>query len=614
MVRAKAGLLMLALISMQSEAAGDLPVASCANATSNSVVVNWASIAGSDVYYVALTASPSPPLQPFTIQTSATTYAEVIDLLPNKEFYVTVYAHPQTADLVWDWKQVTMPSACSTLAVKRTVPHTLRREGSLALDSINVSWQAPLDSPLNGFLRHEIGHTQKVENARGGGVWTWQEIPSHENNARLVGLVPDSTYLVRVRAVSVSSTKGVEVETNHASDSIELRTGPLVGNYSQVYRISEYQFQPDFLDNHDAGDIDSIPIYVMDHNPITTASISPHWDQCEAALPKILPGMHGEGLPCLEYAAKHKRDEITAACGNFSTKDDFVGWDVHWYCGTGWPESVVMSSPMTEYCVHHLPAPTSEKYLSKDGFAAYLSCNGDEVDPWGNAPKKPMCICNVWMDRMISQEPKSRIQRMCGLKGENGTAYEPFVGNEVQCNCSGVNGNPADRDSRGGVFLEPADPSNSFVGRSPVVQPYLYYVRQDADFASHPFETYPKSFPSGFNYVFPRNGSCREDQPLGPPGGFELLRNGSLPSNGYYSGVMNDGIGDGCAWKRRPSSRVFWGNDLKAAGWNFTNVQDTPTDISHSLKNKALFKNMVSEGKPGASTASQFLSKRCCGC
>jgi hypothetical protein len=31
---------------------------------------------------------------------------------------------------------------------------------------------------------------------------------------------------------------------------------------------------------------------------------------------------------------------------------------------------------MTEYCVHHLPAPTSDKYLAKDGFAAYLSCNG----------------------------------------------------------------------------------------------------------------------------------------------------------------------------------------------------------------------------------------------
>jgi hypothetical protein len=89
-----------------------------------------------------------------------------------------------------------------------------------------------------------------------------------------------------------------------------------------VRRWTDQQL-PHFLDNHD--DIDSSPIYIMDHNPITMASISPHWEQCKAVLPKVLPGMHGEGLPCLEYAAKHKRDEITAACSNFSTKDDFVG-------------------------------------------------------------------------------------------------------------------------------------------------------------------------------------------------------------------------------------------------------------------------------------------------
>ena len=48
-------------------------------------------------------------------------------------------------------------------------------------------------------------------------------------------------------------------------------------------------------------------------------------------------------------------------------------------------------------------------------------------------------------------------------------------------------------------------------------------------------------------------------------------------------------------WKRTPSARVFWGADLQSAGWNFTWVQDTPTDMSHSLANKARFKRMVTE-------------------
>jgi hypothetical protein len=304
--------------------AADLPLASCSNATSVSVTVNWAPTAGSDVYYVALTASPSPPLQPFTIQTSASSSAILLDLLPNKTFFVTVYAHPQTADLVWDWKQVTAPKQCSTMAVGRKVPYGLQREGPLARSSIDVSWTPPLEAPVGGYHHQEIGYSRKSNERDAGAAWTWTHVSKEQSRHQLNGLVPDSTYRIRIRAVSMSLAP-------QEGDSIELRTGPLVGSYTQVYRISEYQFQPDFLDNHDAGDIDSIPIYIMDHNPITTASISPHWDQCEAALPKILPGMHGEGLPCLEYAAKYKRDEITAACGNFSTKDDFVGWDVHWY-------------------------------------------------------------------------------------------------------------------------------------------------------------------------------------------------------------------------------------------------------------------------------------------
>jgi hypothetical protein len=39
----------------------------------------------------------------------------------------------------------------------------------------------------------------------------------------------------------------------------------------------------------------------------------------------------------------------------------------------------------------------------RDQITLSYACAGDEVDPWGNAPKRPMCICNVWMDRMISQ-------------------------------------------------------------------------------------------------------------------------------------------------------------------------------------------------------------------
>ena len=145
-----------------------------------------------------------------------------------------------------------------------------------------------------------------------------------------------------------------------------------------------------------------MPVYIMDHNPINTTSVSPRWDSCQAALAGILGGeRQGTGLACLNYAKNEKYAEVASVCGDFSAADDSVGWDVHWWCGTGWPESVVMSSPITEYCVEHSAAPTMPRYHSKEGYADYLSCNGDEVDPWGNMPRNPTCICVRRPSRMF---------------------------------------------------------------------------------------------------------------------------------------------------------------------------------------------------------------------
>ena len=141
-------------------------------------------------------------------------------------------------------------------------------------------------------------------------------------------LEPGRSYLVRVRQTTTMHTMDVMVGT---SDAVVFRTHRDDGTlYTTAYRISEYQFLPDFLANHDTASVGAMPVYIMDHNPINTSSVSPHWDQCQAALPSILPGRHGTGLSCLHYAATHKRAEVTAVCGNFSTADDSLGWDVHW--------------------------------------------------------------------------------------------------------------------------------------------------------------------------------------------------------------------------------------------------------------------------------------------
>ena len=45
---------------------------------------------------------------------------------------------------------------------------------------------------------------------------------------------------------------------------------------------------------------------------------------------------------------------IADVCGNWSDEDSIKkGFDVHFYCGVGWPESLTYFSPITEYCVAH---------------------------------------------------------------------------------------------------------------------------------------------------------------------------------------------------------------------------------------------------------------------
>jgi hypothetical protein len=548
----------------------------CAQRTSVSLTCSWSALAGADNYHVTLSDPAADPknVHPFAISTSAHASVTIEDLVPHTRYSVGVRAHPGDApSAVWGWADYAAPIVVSTRPSPDGAPHSLRRAGEPATDDFTIEWDGAVDAQV-GLLR--LDAAEYASDAWVGATdFEWQQAVGHRHTAR--GLTAGSVYAVRVRRGDAAP----------ASDAVVFRTLRGDGTlHTQAYRISEYQFTVDFLQNHDAASADAMPIYIMDHNPINTSSISPHWDGCQAALPSILPGMHGAGLSCLHYADQHKRPEVTAACGNFSTKDDSVGWDVHWYCGTGWPESVVMSSPITEYCVEHTPAPTVARYSSADGFADYLSCNGDEVDPWGNAPSDPRCICNVWMDRMIGQQPRSRIEKQCGLYGQNGTATEPFVGNEVQCNCS------FPPDPRGGVFLEPADPSLRFVGRSPVLLPYLYWVRAApnvSEYARHPLEHYPVSVPSGFNYVFPTAGACAE---------------GEAPAAG--------GSG-GCTWSRQPAARVLWGTDLQAANWNFSWVQDRPDDMRHTLDNVRRFKELVAPGSK-ISTAGRFVTPRCCGC
>jgi hypothetical protein len=69
-------------------------------------------------------------------------------------------------------------------------------------------------------------------------------------------------------------------------------------------------------------------------------------------------------------------------------------------------------------------------------------------------------------------------------------------------------------------------------------------------------------FFSGYNFHFPVGGACEEGEAIGT---------------------------NGCTWRRLAQTRMIYGKDLIASGWDTTFVKDTPTDLDHTEANKKAF-------------------------
>ena len=394
----------------------------------------------------------------------------------------------------------------------------------------------------------------------------------------VTGLSPSQSYLVSVRAhnastpsivwgpswsmtsetIECSTSDVAHQEYNGSAKLLSAATNLANSKFLQVYRISEYSFDVDFLANHDGASVDAMPLYLMTgKNMWSVENLTDRWDSCQESLYEICPGLRGAAFDCVDCATAN-RDAVTAACGNWSAQDTLDGegsFSVHWHCGVGWPESTAKEGPITEYCVEYLPLDNIEDEESSlalgddatnnaDGFATYLSCNSDEVDAFGNDARDPSCICICYSDRMLSHQSLAEFQRDCSVLTDD--PQLPWV-NTTNCNCPHT-------DS---PFPVPGAPNSPLVniGRSPIFLPYVGVPLT-------PHGPHPGEQPSGHNFHFPKGGACAEGEALG-------------------SG--------GCTWRRLPASRMIYGDDLEAAGWDLAFVADTPTNMSHTRANQAAF-------------------------
>ena len=125
--------------------------------------------------------------------------------------------------------------------------------------------------------------------------------------------------------------------------------------YTAPYRISEYTFDVDFLQNHDTGTSESIAIYVQNGGGYSEADGAKKaggnhtMDECLKTLESVCPAdeYRGTSFNCTACADKH-RAAVTEGCGTWSDADGSDGWFVHFYCGVGWPGSSFQRSPITQ--------------------------------------------------------------------------------------------------------------------------------------------------------------------------------------------------------------------------------------------------------------------------
>ena len=543
----------------------------CINATSTSLNLRWPKQDATDLYLV--TVAPAADSRPVALQTTLGTQLMFDDLYPNRDYWLQLRSHPSSEPTpeVWGWRNPAASVRCHTTPENTLAPHGLRRRGARPYtNEIHVEFTpATRGVSVTGGAATARSHSIGVR-VVGATHWVWS--PAADLNGGTLRALPSATtFDVVVR----------DEVTGSVSDPLVMRTAAPNSRYTDAWRISEYTFDVDFLQNHDAGDNQTLPLYVQYSGAINESCYSGFAagaDKCNSLggacidkLSSLCAAERGNGFSCMKCADRH-RSQLLDTCGNFSNADDVQDsgrWGEHWFCGAGWPGSTFQRSPMTSYCVEHAMAPQTDPSPPGLGYSQYISCNSDECEVTNNStPREPICICWVHDDRENSQQPESEIAKVCNPKGDPSGFLpcrgvdEQFCKRAPQCNCTiGAPGTEA-------TAIPPSSAMATHVGRSNVWLPWSY---DDSRILVGGFLSFPKA------------GACQEGQDL----------------------FQQD-----CKWKRLPRSRMLYGADLLAAGFNVSQAfqQMKPVDeIAFGLRNIAAFQRAQQE-------LDKVVQPRCCGC
>lgn len=250
-------------------------------------MVQWLPVPESDHYglYLAMT-DDSPP---FALRTSTESSVLVDDLYPNTTYFFSLKSHPISEPTIsWGpgWSDYSEIVRCTTKPPPREAPIALHREKELFSDHFWLGWMLPdicIEQGLNACTCQIEICSLNLRNSN----CEWRSLAVQHESTQLhllQDLESDSNFEVVVSCENLKRNK-----TNLKSDPYRFRTAGQEVMYSTMYRISEYSFEVDFLENHDAASVNAMPLYLMTCDP--EGGCSPwdtkdtlpagfDWDQC----------------------------------------------------------------------------------------------------------------------------------------------------------------------------------------------------------------------------------------------------------------------------------------------------------------------------------------------
>jgi hypothetical protein len=218
------------------------------SATATTLTVSWPAVDATDLYYIAL--SEKELSRPFALQTSPGPSTRLIDLVPSTQYYLSLRSHPSSEQIVWGWRPSSVsPVLCTTTAERVDAPHALRRTNASPSErSIGLIWK-----PANQSKAHSIG-------IRVAGESEWQWDSSDEPQAHTWhDLKPGESWEAIVR----------DERTGMLSEMQHFRTATAGSIHTTAYRIAEFVFEPDFLENHDAASKIGMPTYIQNGEAVS---------------------------------------------------------------------------------------------------------------------------------------------------------------------------------------------------------------------------------------------------------------------------------------------------------------------------------------------------------